>query len=259
MVTPDDYLNKLGINKNQTKIYLDLASYPESTVVKISKRIRKPRSSIYLELERLINKGLVISKKVGKSTYFKITDPKILQLTIEEDSKRLDFLKKNLKSFDSGVKKLVTTKETPKTINIYKGKEGVKQLLWNILISRADLVVGFSPGQLEHVTDRKFAEKWREEFRERGMHNKIVFNKPKPKVWSEVPGFLEENVETKTLDEKKIKFDRMTLIYDDVLSVCSLKTDKDQYGIEIRDRLLINSYMQLFDFLWNHVAEDLKK
>jgi sugar-specific transcriptional regulator TrmB len=253
-----DYLNKLGLNENQIKIYLDLASYPESTVVQVHNRISEPRSSIYLELERLINEGYVTSKKVGKSTLFKITDPKVFELNLKEETDKLNFLTQNLGEFDTEIKKLKSTKETQKSINVYKGSEGIKQLLWNILVSKEDLVVGFSPGTLESVTDRGFAEQWREEFRNRNKQNKIIFNKPKPLTWSEVPKFLKENVEAKSLDEKKIKFDRMTLIYGDVMAVCSLKEDKDQYGIEIKDRLLVNSQKQLFDFLWKHVAKDLK-
>ena len=91
------------------------------------------------------------------------------------------------------------------------------------------------------------------------MHNKIIFNQPKALTWSDIPGFLAENVEAKTLDENKIKFDRLILIYNDVLTVCSLKTDSDQYGIEIKDELLVKSYQQIFSFLWDHVAQNLKK
>ena len=259
MMTPIDYLTKLGLSKKQVKIYLDLATYPESTVVHIHKRIQLPRSSIYLELERLIDNGYVISKKVGKSTFYRISNPKILRLILEEKNEKLQFLTQNLDTFSESIKEFEVAKNTQKTINIYKGQAGIKQLLWNIIISKADLVIGFSPGQLEHVTDRDFAEKWREEFRNLNMHNKIIFNKPAPLTWSDIPNFLEENVEAKTLDEKKIKFDRMILIYKDILTVCSLKTDSDQYGIEIRDDLLVKSYIQMFEFLWNHVAKTLKR
>lgn len=258
MVTQKQFLHQLGLSDQQIKIYLDLASNPESTVVGIHKRLYSPRSSIYLELERLIDKGFVISKKVGKTTCYKITNPDILKLTIEDEAKKLRYLKENLDEFSKSINDLEGNKETPKTINIYKGQAGIKQMLWNIILSKAKLVVGFSPGQLEHVTDRKFAEKWREEFRNNNMHNRIIFNKPKPLIWSDIPHFLEKNVEAKTLDAQKIKFDRMILIYKDILAVCSLKTDSDQYGIEIRDELLVKSYKQIFDFLWNHVAKKLK-
>ncbi len=258
MMTQDGFLKQLGLNDQQIKIYLDLASHPESTVVAIHKRLYRPRSSIYLELERLMDRGFVISKKVGKTTFYKITNPDILRLKIEEEATKLHFLKDNLTEFSKSINDLEGNIETPKTINIYKGRAGIKQLLWNIILSKAKLVIGFSPGQLEDVTDRAFSEKWRETFRNNNMHNRIIFNEPKPLVWSDIPHFLEKNVEAKTLDAKKIKFDRMILIYDDILSVCSLKTDSDQYGIEIRDELLVNSYKQMFDFLWSHVAKKLK-
>lgn len=258
MATQKAFLQKLGLSDQQIKIYLDLASHPESTVVDIHKRLFSPRSSLYLELERMIYKGFVISKKVGKTTFYKITNPDILRLKIEEEATKLNFLKDNLSDFSKRINDLEDNKKIPKTINIYKGRAGIKQLLWNIIISKAKLVVGFSPGQLEDVTDRNFSEKWREEFKNNNMHNRIIFNTPKPLDWSEVPKFLEKNVEARTLDAKKIKFDRMILIYDDILSVCSLKTDGDQYGIEIRDKLLVQSYKQIFDFLWDHVAKNLK-
>lgn len=257
MLTPDEYLVKLGLSTQQIRIYLDLAAHPESTIVQLHKRLLTPRSSLYLESERLIDKGYVISKKVGKSTLYKITDPKVLELTLHSESKRLNYLTSNLASFTKGIHEVNQFKELPKIINLYKGVAGIKQLLWNIIISDAKLVIGYSPGQLEHVTDREFAEKWREEFRRRGKHNQIIFNQPKPLIWSDVPNFLTENVDVKTLDESKIKFDRLTLIYGDVFTVCSLKTDSDQYGIEIRDELLINSYKQIFNFLWDHVAKKL--
>jgi sugar-specific transcriptional regulator TrmB len=259
MLTPNKFLAKYGLTARQSKIYLDLAAKPESTVVATGKRTKYPRSTIYLELERLMGMGLVISKKVGKSTLYKITDPKVMEHSLREESEKLSFLNKNLSDFNKQLESLKEAEENgeQRTINIYRGKAGIKQLLWNILTANTRLVVGFSPGRLESITDREFAEKWRGEFRERKMHNKIILNNPTPLTWSEIPGFLEENVEAKSLDKSKIKFERELLIYDDVLTICSLKEDKDQYGIEIRDRLLVQSYKQIFEFIWEHVAEPI--
>lgn len=254
MVTSTEFLTKLGLSPKQVSIYLDLAAHPESTIVGVHKRLNIPRSSLYLETERMVDKGYVISKHVGKSTYYKITDPKILELTLQQEADKLVYLTSNLDIFSKNISNLSQVQEPEKSINIYKGQSGIKQLLWNIITSSSDLVIGYTPGQLESVTDREFAEKWRQEFRKRGKHNQIIYNVSKPLIWSDVPGFLQENVEAKTLDEKKIKFDRLTLIYGDILTVCSLKTDSDQYGIEIRDELLVNSYKQIFNFLWDHVA-----
>lgn len=257
-MTTSEYLAKFGLSKKQIRIYLDVAAHPDTTVVGIHKRVGEARSSIYLELERLIGQGFVISKGIGKSTYYKITNPKALALNLEQESQKLQFLTQNLESFNREISGLPKIEEAPKTINIYKGQAGIKQLLWNIILSGAHEVIGFSPGQLEFVTDRDFAEKWREEFGFKNMLNRIIFNQPKPLNWSDVPGFLEHHVEARTLDEREIKFDRTTLIYNDVLTVCSLKTDPDQYGVEIKDKLLVSSHKQIFNFLWDHVAKKIK-
>ncbi len=257
-MTENRYLSTLGLTQKQITLYLDLAGHPDSTVVQVHKRVNEPRSSIYLELERMIGLGFVISKKVGKSTQYKITDPHVLKFRFEEEKNKLQYLVSNLSEFALTVKQLGQAQAPKQTINIYKGKQGVKQLLWNIVLSKADEVIGFSPGQLEDVSDRLYAERWRAEFMRQNMHNRIIFNQPKPLIWSDIPHFLENHVQAKSLDEKKIRFDRLTLIYDDVLTVCSLHTDKDQYGIEIRDALLVNSYKQIFEFLWEYVAEEMK-
>jgi sugar-specific transcriptional regulator TrmB len=256
-MTTRDFLKQYGLTAKQIDIYLDLAAHPDSTVVNISKRARLPRSTIYLELQRLTQAGTVISKNVGKTTLFKVTDPKVLKLSLQDEVARLSNLTANLDSFNNMIQALAGAKPEPLSVNIYKGSPGIKQLLWNILIANPKEVVGFSPGQLEDITDRDFAEKWRAEFKLRNMHNKIIFNNAKPLDWSNVPGFLGETVAVKTLDAAKIKFDRMILVYDGVVTICSLNSDEDQYGIEIRDKLLFQSYWQLFDFLWEHVANPL--
>ena len=97
-MTLGDFLSQLGLSKKQIRIYLDLAANPESTVVDIYRRIHQPRSSIYLELERLINKSYVISKKIGNSTFFKITEPKILKFSLEEEIEKLQANQKKFKA-----------------------------------------------------------------------------------------------------------------------------------------------------------------
>ena len=105
-MTPSDYLAQLGLSKRQIRIYLDLAAHPDSTVVHIHKRITLPRSSIYLEAERLIDKGYLISKKVGKTTFYKITNPEILQLSLEDEAQKTNFLIENLPDFYHSIKNL---------------------------------------------------------------------------------------------------------------------------------------------------------
>lgn len=253
-MTTGEFLKQLDLNDKQIDIYLDLAAYPDSTVVEISRRIKLPRSSIYLELDRLIQKGLALSLKVGKTMKFSIADPNNLKVKILDESDKLRYLINNVENFAEEVEKLRGVRTSTNSINVYKGQAGIKQQIWNVLKCKSGMLYGFSPGTLEDVTDRQFAEKWRGEFATRGLRNKIILNKAVPLNWSDIEGFLDKAVEAKTLEGKEINFDREIFMYDDTLSIVSLKTDPDQYGIEITDRLLVQSYKQLFELIWNELA-----
>jgi sugar-specific transcriptional regulator TrmB len=249
------YLEKLGLDKEQQSIYLELSRFSEITVVKLSRIVKIPRSSLYIELDKLIQKGLVVAYKENKTTVYKVTSPESVKSILVSEQHKVKDLFEGFDDFVSTITQNQSAYKKVYSVNIYNGQIGVKQLLWNILSSGAKEVVGFSPGTLDDIVDREFAENWRLEFKLRGMHNKIILNETVPLNWSNVPGFLIENVEAKTLEEKKIKFDREVLIYKDTLAVISKKDDPEQYGVEICDRLLVSSYRQMFDLLWNEVAK----
>lgn len=252
-----EFLSQLGLTHKQIRIYTDLAQNPDSTVVQISRRTGLPRSSIYTELDQLIDKGYVHFKKVGKSTKFKITDPRNIKYELDEKSRLIAQLQANADQFVSQLLSGPATQKSHHSINVYEGQAGIKQILWNILSTKEKLVVGYSHSRLEQVVDHDFAERWREEFRRREIRNKMILNKPVKVNWSTVPDFLGTDwVQLKTLQQEKISFDREIFMYDDTLTIISPKTDPEQYGVEITDKFLVDSYRQIFNFLWEHVAQE---
>jgi len=177
-----------------------------------------------------------------------LSEKKTEILNIESQSKSVIKYLKNLKQDNTEKKDVI----------LYRGQEGIKQLLWNILTSGEKELLGFSPGKLEDITDRDFAEKFRFEFRKRKMTNRIILNTHVKMDWSNVKDFLKENVSAKTLEAEKIRFEREVFIYGDTLAVVSKKDDPEQYGIVISDKLLVDSYRQIFEFLWGSVAKGWK-
>lgn len=250
------YLVKLGVDPLHAEIYLALAGNGEQTVLQLSRVLGRPRSSLYLELEDMQVSGLVTSTKEEKKTRYKAIPVNSIRNLIHEKQQSLAELFAGFDEFAASVKEEEGAFQQKYEVTVYKGQEGIKQLLWNMLTSGTKEVVGFSPSTMEHVVDREFAEKWRAEFKARRMHNKIIVNKAVPLTWSNVPEFLTEKyVEVRTLEEKKIVFAHEVLFYDKTLLVISTKDDPEQYGIEINDRLLVSSYRQLFDLVWDEVAK----
>jgi sugar-specific transcriptional regulator TrmB len=251
----EKYLEKLGLDDLQQRVYLELSKFSETTVVKLAKVVKIPRSSLYLELDSLIEKGLVVAYKENKTTIYKVTSPENVRSLLVNEQQKVKDLFEGFDDFVSNISKNQSAYKKIYSINVYNEQAGIKQLLWNVLSSGEKEVVGFSPGTLDDIVDREFAENWRMEFKLRGMHNRIILNETVPLDWSDIPNFLNEHVQARTLEQKKIKFEREILIYGDTLAVISTKDNPDQYGIEIQDKLLVSSYQQIFDFLWNEVAK----
>jgi len=255
MDSTKQYLTKLGWEPYHIDIYLALTERGEQTVLQLSRLLAKPRSSLYLELEAMQAKGLVTMRREDKSTTFKAVPVESIKYILEEKRQVLNELFNEFPKFAQNVKVEKGTFAKSYEVTVYKGQEGIKQLLWNVLTSAAQEFVGFSPGTLEHVVDHEFAEEWRAEFKARGKHNKIIVNEAIPLTWSKVPDFLTEKyVEIRTLEEKRITFAHEVWFYGKTLVVMSTKDDPEQYGVEITDRLLVSSYRQLFDLLWEEMA-----
>jgi sugar-specific transcriptional regulator TrmB len=256
-MTIKKYLNELGLSENQQMIFISLASNPESTVVMIAKDTELPRSTIYLELDRLKSQGYVISKKVSKTTKFSITDPRNIKLLLNDEKGRIDTLFGNIDTFIEQIEKSAESSNSYSTINLYHKQEGIKQLLWNTLRMKEKHIFGYSPGKFEDIVDHKFGEQMRAEYKKLGITNRVILNESVSLDWSEVPNYLRDFTQARTLEEKKIRFEHEILMYDDTMIVISKKDNKDQYGIEITDPLLVGSHKQLFEFIWNEVAKEI--
>lgn len=255
-MTTKQYLQKLGWKEDFVDSYLALLDRGEQTVLQLSRIIDIPRSTLYLLLEEMSEQGIVTVRKIAKTTKYKAIPVASLKNILQEKRQIITELFDGFNDFAKSVQPREEELGQKYDVTVYKGQDGIKQVLWNILSSEEKEVVGFSPGTLEHVVDREFAEKWRAEFKSRGKHNRIIVNKAVPLTWSLVPNFLTTKyVEVRTLEEKKITFAHEVWFYGRTLVVISTKDDPEQYGIEITDRLLVSSYRQLFDLVWNELAK----
>lgn len=251
-----EYLLKLGWKEDFVDAYLALIDRGEQTVLQLSRCVDMPRSTLYLLLAEMGEQGLVTLRKIAKTTRYKAIPVASLKNILHDKRQTITELFEGFDDFARCIKPSKGESRQQYDIAVYKGQDGIKQVLWNILTSDEKEVVGFSPGTLEHVVDREFAEKWRAEFKIRGKHNRIIVNKAVPLTWSQVPDFLTTKyVEVRTLEEKKITFAHEVWFYGRTLVVISTKDDPEQYGIEITDRLLVSSYRQLFDLVWNELAK----
>ncbi len=156
-----ELFQSLGLSKNESKIYEILIRYGERGVGFISEKSGVHRRNVYDSLNRLLEKALVTEIIESSENKYQAAEPKKLLEIIREKS---DSIEKLLPSLE----KIYFSTPTEYKVHTYRGKEGWKQYMKDIL--RADKpfysiaaqgawmdtrVKSFYPGFLEQMKKKK--------------------------------------------------------------------------------------------------------
>ncbi len=119
-------LQELGLSQNEAKIYEALLGSGETSVPEISAKTQVHKRNIYDTVPRLLNKGLIYQIVGSKEAKYAAVSPdKLSDLIWEKESKLNGILPSLTKQF--------TKTATGEAVYIYKGKEGFKNYLRDIL------------------------------------------------------------------------------------------------------------------------------
>ncbi|MFH1637326.1 MAG: helix-turn-helix domain-containing protein [Candidatus Woesearchaeota archaeon] len=121
-----ELLKRLGMNENETKIYLFLLKTGTSTAPQISKSTGIDKATIYRGLDNLIKLGFASETIIDKIKRFTASPPhKLLDKTEE--------LKEELEKVVPELQKLTVWQRTTAQVELYQGKEGIKTIMRDIL------------------------------------------------------------------------------------------------------------------------------
>lgn len=126
-------LETLGLSPNEAKIYESLIQYGGNSVSTISLRAKVHRRNVYDSVNRLIEKGLVykVFSEKGEQVYEAVAPVKLKEI-IEEKERLLDRQLPSMLQTYRGHR-------VPQRAYIYKGYEGVKNYLHQILTVGEDI------------------------------------------------------------------------------------------------------------------------
>ena len=225
-------LMQIGLGKSETDIYLTLLRLGKATVTKLTQETGIHRTYIYDIIEKLREKGLVSQIKEQNKYYFQAADPERIKEYLLE---KVDIIDKLLPELNKIRKKSV--EET--SVEIYKGEEGIKTILNDIIREGKDYYVIGSVKEFEEILPI-FAEQFL---------LKVNKNKIKEKV------ILEEGI--KILKAKKHEYRYLPkehvfltgiIIYSN--KVAFFIWNEPYIQILIKNKDISESYLTQFDLLW---------
>lgn len=137
-------LQNLGLEEKEAKVYLALLSLSEATATIISEKTNLDRTLIYQLANKLIEKGLVSYIIKNNVKYFSATNPtKLLEDTKEKERQLQKAMPKLIN--------LTKIKEQETKVEVYRGKEGLKTILKDILRTGRNYNVFGEEGQFQKI------------------------------------------------------------------------------------------------------------
>ncbi len=234
-------LREYGFSEKEAKVYLALCSLGLVTVNDIAEQTNLIRTTTYDILKLLGEKGFVASTKINKILYFETQNPKQLASMLDEKKKKINKIIPTLAKLREQL--------SPKpTVELFKGKEGMKTAFREILRIKQPIYA---------YSNNKEMVKILPFFSRHFINGRVKAGIP-IKIFSEestITKHLLQEKDKKELRETKIfsKLKKISInqyIFGDTIAIFGSKKDTP-IGIIIKHREYAELQKTIFEELWN--------
>ncbi len=236
-----EILEKLGLTKNETAIYLALLELGTTTTGPITVKSGLHSSRVYESLNKLMEKGLASFIIKSNRKYFSAAEPDAMLDLLEQE-------KTELKSLLPQLKLLKKETRHEQKAAVYEGYKGVRTVYDSIIrtLGKGDELLVFGAGKAD---DSFMAKTYFKEYTSRriskGIKMKIIFNsdaRETGRFYSKM-----KNTKVKYLPEG-MKTPAAVDIYADNVSILVLRKKPTVFLITSQE--VADSYREFFKMLW---------
>ncbi|MFA5926260.1 MAG: helix-turn-helix domain-containing protein [Parcubacteria group bacterium] len=234
-------LQDVGLNENEAKIYLAALELGQTTVSRIARKSGIKRTTVYLSLENLKEKGLISMVQTKGRSIFYAEDPRNLERLMEERKERIAKLVPQLLAFTNIIDK------NPQ-IRFFEGKEGIKEVLKDTLnYPDQEIQMLFSESYVNDFGEEFFSEFYRPERIKRKISARVLL--PDNEQMRGLVARDERELRRSKLlspDLFKIKFEMM--IYGG--GKVNIISYKEKFAMIIESLEINESFKSIFETMW---------
>ncbi len=250
------YLAAYGLSLDQAKVYLALLEKPLSHL-ELARKTGINRTKIYRIADDLEKLSLVKTEQLDSGKVLSASEPKNLEVSLVTKEEELKSKKAILKELLPSLNNLFenTENELKFSVSTYEGVAGMKQMLWNELKTKGEILV-FGSGTLEDlVGSRRWAEAHRQRTLDVDYKIREINNRgKKPIKFTENSNFL-NNFERRHIDEELLDLEQQIAIYNDTVAIYHWRDDQ-KVGVEIRNKAYASSMRQMFEMYWGLLPKE---
>ncbi|OGG08989.1 hypothetical protein A2154_01800 [Candidatus Gottesmanbacteria bacterium RBG_16_43_7] len=244
-------LMQLGLTIHEARVYELLLKTGISSPVSLSRKIAINRTTLYRILESLEAKGLVKRIVESKSTSFEAAPAETLTNILIQKENDLKTLQNSLTPLVKSLSQLQSQTDSPTKVKYYQGQSGLRQLLWNTLNAKTE-VVGLGWADWNAGIGRKYAEIIRGEVVERQIYHRELLNEDQIDdtfSFTDNQIFISKFYRHRILPKKVLKITQDTYIYNNVFAFYHIYKG-EHFGVEIYNAHIAATEYQIFNILW---------
>lgn len=247
----EKYLQDLGLSEKEASIYVSLLQVDDSSVLDLAKKTKINRTTIYLVLESLMQKGLVSETQINKKTHYQAEPPERLETYVERQKTILNEQAKRLKDIVPQLKSIQRESGERPVVKYFEGREGVisanDEFFREIdrdkpLEKKAYLI--YSKDLLEGLFSKEERNRYRKGRIDRKIKSKSVYTYEKGEYPSDSTG------DRLKIDEKKYPITCDISIFEDKVIIGIL--DKSISGIFIKSQNVADTLKSLVNYIHDH-------
>jgi sugar-specific transcriptional regulator TrmB len=249
-------MESLGLTGKHGLVLSSLWGERGGTPLTLARATRLNRSSIYRYLEDLQKAGLVEEIMVGtKKSSYRALEAESLEGVVVKQEAKLERLKETIPLL---VKELSVGKTQEQSeVKYYRGVEGLRQMLWNVVASGKEYV-GLGYENWNTSVGKSYAEKLRAKNMKTGVKSRELLNVVgKEYEYTSLKESYAGVYEHRVIDPKILEIKHDTYIYGDVFAYY-YHYRGEYFGVEIHNAEIARTEKQIFDILWK-MGEKVKK
>jgi len=227
-------LQNLGIDEKEAKVYLALLRLSEATATKIAEKTNLDRTLIYQLANKLIERGLVSYIIKNNVKYFLAANPEKLIQDIKEKEKQLQKAMPELIS-------LTKTEEQETKVEVYRGKDGLRTILKDIIRTKKDYIAFGEEGRFQKVLPIA-VQSFLKQLEKNNIHERVL---------------VKEDLRNKVLKSKNSEFRYLpkdylspatTVVFDDKVAIFIWV--QPHYAILTKNKEVADSFRNYFNIIW---------
>lgn len=256
LATIQDFLLKLDFSSEESAIYLTLAQNEQLTILHTARKSGIERTKIYRLVDELIRRG-IIEEVVGyKKKLLKASNINTLSFLVQQQEATTNYLKHTLPLISKELEALTIPYPETKVL-YYRGSDGIKQMLWNQLTAKKE-ILSFTYRVLEEVVGKKFFRSWVDEFEKRNLGLREIRTEEFYKSLDQLKTKTVMNTnQIRYLPSKTLLINHGMDIYNNVYAIYDWR-EGEIFGVEIYNQKIADMQKHFFEVFWNMAKEDVK-